>query len=266
MKTFNKIGVVIMGLVIAGLAGNAGATLTPIVQWSFENNLNDTSGTGNNGVLSSGTASYVGGAFGQGISLAVQSVDKTAASSVPTLGTDAWSMNVWFNLSATPGNLAYLAGFGEVNNSGGSGKQRGYIQFGAGYYFWGSSADLDSGVAYTANNTWNMYTMTFSGGAGGTLSMYTNGVLVATGSPGLTTVPVSQLHVGAAASNWNVPFSGRVDEYTVWTNTLTGAQISNLYSFNSTDALVAAVPEPSTILLMLVGGGAIWRWRRRQQG
>ena len=248
---------VILGLLSGTMPGFA--TLTPVVQWSFENNLNDSSGTGNNGVLSGGSPTYVSGAFGQGISLTTaQSVDKLSASSLPTAGTAAWSENVWFNLSATPASLSYLAGFGANTNSTG-GDARGYINYGAGYYFWGNGApDVNSGVAYMTDSAWHMYTITSSGGASTTISMYLDGALVTSATRTLANPALNELHVGGT-SFWGSTWTGKADEFTVWNAALSPAQVGNLFTLD-----VADVPEPSIVLLLGLGGLFLCR-RVRQQ-
>jgi hypothetical protein len=83
--------------------------------WAFENNFNDTSGSGNHGVTS-GAPAFVAGKFGQGVSIASSTADGVhldfGAANLPLMGTSSWSMNVWANLATAPADLEYLAGWG----------------------------------------------------------------------------------------------------------------------------------------------------------
>ncbi|MEZ5301253.1 MAG: hypothetical protein R3F11_11465 [Verrucomicrobiales bacterium] len=91
----------------AGLPSLTAASL--VHSWRFEGDLSDSSPSGNAGALSAGTADYVTGRFGQGISLgAAQSVSSTAVSNLPAGAADPWSLNVWAKVASTA-RLGYLA-------------------------------------------------------------------------------------------------------------------------------------------------------------
>jgi hypothetical protein len=124
-------------------------------EWAFEDNTNDTSGSGNHGVIGSGAETYVAGAFGQAISLAAENIDGVQAAmgttaNIPTGGTASWSQNVWINLDAPLSLLTNLAGFGRLVEGppfpGVDGSRRSFLSFTGSdsndFYSWG----LDTGT------------------------------------------------------------------------------------------------------------------------
>lgn len=224
-------------------------------QWSFDNNLNDTSGSGNDGTLTGGdgTAEYIAGRFGQAYDLnSAEGVVNSAASNLPLLGnnsatmgtTDTWTMNVWLNLASTPQDLSYFAGFGNHDDFTGApehGQSRGLIDFGAGYYFWGCNCDgtqpnpdIDSGAAYIADNDWHMYSVVNDGT---NISMYTDATLVFSSPNNLVDSTFTEVAVGNP-SVWNTAARAGVDEFSIYDGVLDGTQILGL--FQSNDPFAAA--------------------------
>jgi trimeric autotransporter adhesin len=205
-------------------------------RWSFDGDFTDSSGSGNDGI---GSGSFVPGMFGQAVALVGNDaglgdgVDSDFANNLPTAAAASWAMNVWVNLSEAPGSLEYVAGFGLRNGATGNdvSKARGMIAFSGpdnnNYYFWGDANDVASDVQYSADNQWHMYTMTYSAG---TLNMYKDVTLVKAQAKALADAAPS-VHVGNP-SNWNNGFDGKLDEFAIFNDTLSIAQIGGLYIHN----------------------------------
>ncbi|MBX2852996.1 MAG: LamG domain-containing protein [Phycisphaeraceae bacterium] len=239
-------------------AGSASAA-TIVHQWSFDGNLNDSSGNGNTGVLTNvdgvtpATPVYVAGQSGQAISIAAnEGVLNNAATGLPTTAaTDSWSMNVWLKLDNPPASLNYFGGFGGNTNNVGpgfDGTARGYLNFGAGVYFWGSSRDLNSGPAYIVDGQWHMYTITYNADTSRMIT-YLDGAGVGSGDVALEDAPAN-VQIGNLANMWNSNFVGSVDEFTIWSGELAFKEV------------VSLVPEPSSLALLGLGGLVMLRRRR----
>jgi hypothetical protein len=215
---------------------------TLVHRWAFENNFNDTSGSGNHGAAS-GAPSFVSGRFGQGVAIASPSdgvhID-FGAMNLPLAGTDSWSMNVWAKLDVAPADLEYLAGFGLNDGFVGAldtGATRAFITFDVdamplprnNFFFWGGARDLDSGLEYDADGQWHMYTITYNGTA---MNMYKDAVPVfATPRTVVLANAFDEVHVGNP-SNWNSNFDGSLDEFTIFNGTLNDGHIGGLF-FNN---------------------------------
>ena len=215
---------------------------TLVNHWSFNGNLNDTSGNHNNGTLVGSGSSYVPGVFGgQGLYLSANDKNtNTSAVGLPTAGNADWSMNLWLYLTNTPISLAYIAGFGNINTSGGAynGTARGLIAYGSpnnqGIYFWGEGNDMASGVAY-ALNQWVMLTITHSGSMDIT-DIYTNGVNIFEGGESFVNIPSpynQYIQVNYSPLYATSGFNGIIDEFTLWSGVLSSNEIVDLYTSNA---------------------------------
>ncbi|MEM6330841.1 MAG: LamG-like jellyroll fold domain-containing protein [Planctomycetota bacterium] len=243
-------------------------------QWSFENNLNDTSGSGNNGVPNSlFFPTYVPGAFGQGFALGSgQGVSNLSPSNLPLGGDDRWTMNVWLNFEDPIGlgtanlGLFYYAGFGNHSTFTGTegGWSRAYIQFDltqvgtTGYHFWGTdsngiAADVPAGVPYIQDGEWHMYTLAHTGDR---IDMYIDATLVASGPTNLLDTPFNQVQIGNP-SVWNTLAEAGIDEFSIYDGYLQPRDIGRLFATNF-------VPEPGALALAGLAMSAALGLRRRQ--
>lgn len=251
---------------LLAMAANCYA-VDPIHSWAFEGNLLDSSGSGNDGTLAGGdaTADYIPGAFGFALDLnSDEGVENSAASNLPLLAADQWTMNVWLNFAQAPGALTYFAGFGNHNDFSGApehGLSRAFINFGSGYYFWGCNCDgtqpnpdVDTGTAYAADGNWHMYTVVSDGA---NLSFYTDSVLLGSAPNNLGDSTFTEVAVGNP-SVWNSAARGGIDEFAIWNTNLDQSQVNNLFRSNE------AIPEPSTIVLTCVGIALMGAYKRVQ--
>ncbi len=206
-----------------------------VVDWTFNNTLADASGNGNDGTLiGGGTATYVAGpvAGTYGISLTNQEVMNAAASNLPIAANSPWSINLWLNLGSAVPAYTWIGGFGNPAGPYAGGCERGLLSNGN-LYFWGYGADLGTSTPYYTDNSWHMYTVTYSGATGtsgsDTVSMYLDSALVASGPESFSTAAAT-VEAGSFAPTdpWNSSFTGSIADFSVWNNCLSGAQVSRL--------------------------------------
>ncbi|MEM6330840.1 MAG: LamG-like jellyroll fold domain-containing protein, partial [Planctomycetota bacterium] len=233
-------------LIASGVGVASGQTL--VHQWSFEDNFNDTSGSGNTG-SAVGAPTFIDGQFGRAVSLTgADGVENLFAANIPTLSTDSWSINLWTNFSAAPAALSYVGGFGVSDDfiAGDEGRARGFLSFGgagSNIYFWGAANDLDSGTPYPVDGDWHMQTVTYDSSSS-LISVYNDGSLLAS-SPAGTAFPFEDTFPQVQVGNPSVfgsAFVGGIDEFSVYSGALSEAQIGGLFFFNDSTQSVTVDP------------------------
>ena len=232
----------VLALIVAlGFAVSAQADPVCDVLWTFNGNtLDSSSGSLNNGTVSTGTLTYVSttingvsqqAAVFNGSGTTGTGVTNSNASNLPVLANQAWTLNMWLNLSAPITGNVFIGGFGNPN--GPTGTNRDLMAYtGATYpdkfYFWGYGADSSANAAYnySGNNTWSMFTVTSDGA--GDINMYVNDTLVQTAT-GINTLATAPNKLQAGFADWQNQYNGKMADFSVWTGSMGTAQINRLY-------------------------------------
>ncbi len=257
LRVTNSLGIAESDTITVVVNPRPPATL--VSEWKFENNLDDTSGHGNEGTAV-GSVEYVTGKYGQAIRLAPGNpVVNAAANGLPLSRTDSWSINLWMNLSEPPTSLAYLAGFGPVLDAGG-GTARGLLAFSGtdnnNIYFWGNGNDAGSPVPYPLDR-WAMITITYAADQQAA-TLFLDGQPITTAVRTLNDVPADANQISLApSSNWGIDVGGDFDEFTVWNGVLLASQISDLFDPNA---------GPVTLSIQLDGQTVLISWPATAQG
>ena len=188
-------------------------------------------GTLTNGPTWQGALGRPGG-FGS-ISAAAGSelIDGGTVAALPTGATAAFSFGFWHNTRAIV-SLAHAFGWGATlpidSTTANNGERRSVLQYVGNYYFWGESADWDTGIAW---NTGGWFRIDFTGD-GTNLRLYRNGVLAAGPqaypafaaiSPGPILAAFSR-HSGAASSP-----NMLLDDCTACDRALSASEVYALY-------------------------------------
>jgi hypothetical protein len=156
------------------------------------------------------------------------------------------------------GNSTGLTGyqFGIGDGSGQAG-----VGFNAAGQPWGPGTQSVGSLTPVPLDTWTLITATYSiEGANGVLRLYIND-----GAPAESITP--PVTVGPSAASFrismddnrmygNVPFSGSIDEVAVYDSALGAAEIARIYRS------AGAVPEPASLLLLVLGCGGLLAGRR----
>lgn len=140
-------------------------------------------GTLTNGPTWQGANGRPGGHGSLRINGSDQSAHNTAAANLPTAAAAAWTISYWHYTVAYV-SLSCDFGFGqEPSGTPSAGTIRFSLEFNNNYYFWGSSRDWDTLIAYVVGS-WT-HVAFVSDGASSTpgLTLYIDGTSRATGSP-----------------------------------------------------------------------------------
>jgi hypothetical protein len=192
----------------------------------------DSSGTGNDCTLynwPAGNSQWVTGQVGTALAFNPTSseyVDNSSANSLPTASSAPWTIAGWVNSSSFANGMV-MFGFGAIN-SGGSGNERYIIQYDNHVYFWGGSADYDTGVAFNSG-AWNFVAATYDGA---NLSMYLNGSQIgSTAAVTFSSNAAAEIDMGKAGSgqSWQTGFNGEMNDVRIYNVALSAAQVKYLY-------------------------------------
>ncbi len=237
---------------------------TIVHEWKFEDNLVDTSGSGNDGTAT-GAPGFIAGKFGQAINIGPgERVDNLAANNLPVLAGDEFSLNMWYNRDTDSISKSYMGGIGTRVNTPGT--NRSVYSFGTGgdpsngIYFYSDVQDISTGTPFITDGEWHMITVTGEAVTGGTqVNVYQDAVLIASELKTLSNLSGPQVGVGGDITALSGSYDlGGLDEFTVWSGALSLSNIEMLYANNT------LIPEPSSILLAgialtLLPARRLWR-------
>ncbi|MDA7881930.1 PEP-CTERM sorting domain-containing protein [Akkermansiaceae bacterium] len=266
--------------------GSAGATVTVgnlIAFYDFNGNANDGSGNGADASLNLGA---VISADGTGYSSAIgdSALDLgpstggtagTAANAFATVdfssatASGAMAVSFWqFDLGNGAGANFSSTSFGIVSSSGGGtrgfqahtpwGNDILYFDHG-GACCTGPNRLTDPAIGTTLLDGWHHIVLQVDNGS---KEIWVDGALVASQATGAAAIPTftGDLMMGAEPAGTNNGFGGRIDEFAVWNSVLSPDDITALAGGAGTQSIL--VPEPSSGILMLLGGLALIRRRR----
>jgi len=233
-----------------------------LARYTFDNTLNDVSGNGNNGSMSSGSPAYVTGYFSQANNFTgANYVTVPYAASFGTY--NSYTMSAWINLNAIPASGANYGIFGTRGGSSpgdtidikvtgtGSGNCKLHADIGSG------SAWLTTAADYQANfaaSTWYLVTYVVDNTAQ-LVSIYVNGTLA-------TTIPISgtplfmqtgqYLNIGNDYYQSTELMNGAIDEVCVYGRALSATEVAQLY--NGVNSGAGPLPTASPVF---VASGAV---------
>ncbi|MFA5292173.1 MAG: LamG domain-containing protein [Phycisphaerae bacterium] len=236
-----KLGYLVLSVVLVLAACSISQAATKVLEWKFEDNLNDTSGSGINGTAY-GTPVYTAGVSGQAFSAdGTNSSYKTGIDPniLPVLATDTWSTNIWVYPTVEPGNWRILWCLGAKPDAwdgfpGGTSRAI-YNSTGDGKIVFTEGPKDDSGATTTGGKyvstgipfdvgQWQMITTTYDGTQ---VKVYKNGMLVGARDIPMLNAP-GEVRVPTYPWTGLYFFIGKIDEFTVWRGTLTQQEILDL--------------------------------------
>ncbi|MFO0993534.1 MAG: VCBS domain-containing protein [Hyphomicrobiales bacterium] len=196
-----------------------------IARYTADGTTEDAVGN-NDGVLQNG-ASYASGMFGQAFSFdGVDDVFVAPSTGLPT-GNEDRTLSVWVKPDAFTSFESFLAGYGTFG-SGNSTYQLGTSGDTLFFSQWGSAVfgpDLEAGQWYNVTVT----------NVGNDVTLYLNGVVVATGELAINTPAGTDFLVGARPPGISIPglLIGEVDEIQVYDHALTPQEVQTVYNLTA---------------------------------
>ena len=259
----------------------AGANAALVAYYDYNGNANDSSGNGATGALTGGAVisadgtGYSGAAGDSSLDLGVNAggsseysastVDFSSAIANNSMSVSFWQYNVGNggggNINNTPfavlGTGAEARGFGAHTTW-----SNGILYFDHSGCCAGGAQRLTSNGALDPNliDEWHHIVLQVDNGS---KEIWLDGALLnsqETGAAAISSTLTGELFVGQQFDG-TVGFAGRIDEFAVWDSNLNPSQIAALAGGASTLS-VAAIPEPSSSLLILLSGLVIIRRRR----
>lgn len=197
-----------------------------------------------------GSPTVVTGTINQGLTFSGSSQYIDAGTS-PITGTQAFTLSAWIKPTAFDNNY-----HGALSIGGSSVGANAYIglvgttqggtanTIGGGIY----GSNYGSGVAVTS--TWSHVVLTFSGGSGGTLTLYVNGVakFTTTATPSLTS---TNIKIGRIGTDTIYDFSGGIDDARLYNRALSAAEVKALYGMRgSTVVTIGELYYPKVTALL----------------
>ena len=249
-----------VGLVIS-LACTLPSGAALVLHLGFDGNTDDLSGTGNTASLINGADYSSDSPFSGGQSLAVQNggaAENQGAmvTSNASLGANPFTLAYWIKPTSTQGNAgleritsrggdAFETAFGDANAVGGTTSVLGVSLS----YYQGTWNVTNVGVPL---NEWSHIAWVNSSDAGDGMELFVNGTSAFTGPGADATRPGTDFMNIGTRHNDVEGFEGLIDDVRLYDTALDAAEIGRL-----------AVPEPSSVCLMLIGlAGFVLRRQR----
>lgn len=267
MSRRNAVNVVLAAVVFTGLSwgGQARASLIDNMEghWQFDDSANrGNDSTANDRDLTVvGNPSFPQGLFGQALDL---TKDNTKYVVRPTddaafdFGGGNFTIQIWANFHDTSGEQTIIEKF-----TGDSGPGWTLTKPGDSFQFFAPNLAVVSGPAGVTAGVWHQLVLRRDGTV---LEMLVDGnaVFSVVLGPGAVAVDVNApLLIGRrnAGDSRDFSMNAKIDEVAIWSRAVTDAELDTLFLLGKA---AAAIPEPTSIFLLVAGATALLRRRRRR--
>jgi hypothetical protein len=201
----------------------------------FSNTAFDSSGQGNNGILTnmSTSSSRVPGKIGQALRFNGVNSYIDMGNTGDRTGTAPYTLSVWVKLSTTPPSAYSIMNRGDaISPSNTKTEYLLYVDTDRSFHLQrhtASAASLDIGSSPQLLNRWYFVTATYDGN---NAALYVDGVNVANGVDTTSITGTNKLAIGAAdqgSSSRVYFFNGLIDEVRIYNQVLSATEVATLY-------------------------------------
>jgi len=251
------------------ISGTAQAAwVTDLVSyWDFDNTLADdpTYGSANDGSMSGGTATYLGGKFGNAIDLPGGTIDDHVI--IPEDDNDfdfagkgnGLTISAWIKVEAFDAQWQALVAKGESdryriarysNNNN------------MGYAGCGNGSDIE--VSLNVNDGQWHHVVAVTESSGDAARLYVDGstnVATISSQAGLGDNDAT-LRIGFNPESGGRGWNGLIDDVAIWGRPLTANEVDTIYNGGTGQSIGVLVPEPATMALLALGLPVMIRRRR----
>jgi hypothetical protein len=259
--------VAMIALFAAG-PGKAGAG-SLLAYYPFDGNGADASGNGYNLSLFGGVG-FASGLFGEALDLHhnnAQYAARSVSNSAFNFGSNNFTVSIWVNFNNTSGEQTLIE---KWDGAGGPGwtltkPSDNSLRFATSF---APDGVLNSTSLSITTGTWNDVVVRRDGS---TWTMDFDGQVVATATSTDAIAAASDpLLIGRrdAADGRDFSVNGRLDEAAIWNVALSDAQVTTLWNGGigtPANLVISSVPEPSSVVLLLMGLAGAARVRRGQR-
>ena len=222
---------------------------TPTLYWTFSSLADVTKeGASNTNCTLNGNATYTAdGKFGGGLLLDGNgdfiSCESSTLTNLP-IGNSHYTISVWVKSAVLQERGGYIGwgGYGSSNRVNAFRTNNDGIQ----NYWWGNDL-IHNSRALNLLDQWHHAVVNYNGTI---RTIYFDGVLLKTDTPGTPNSTASNFAIGRTAPDYNEFFNGRLDDLSIWNRALTLDEITYLYNSG-----IPNTPAAPTSLVATAGDG-----------
>ena len=221
----------------------------PTLYWTFSSLADVTKESASNTSCTlNGNATYTAnGKFGGGLLLDGSGDFVSCGSSTLTnlpIGNSNYTISLWVKSAALQNNGGYI-GWGEYGSGNRVNAFRTNMD-GIQNYWWGNDL-IHNSYALNLLNQWHHAVVNYNGT---TRTIYFDGALLKTDTPGTPNSTTSNFAIGRTATMYNEFFNGTLDDLSIWNRALTVDEITYLYNSG-----IPNTPAAPTSLIATAGDG-----------
>lgn len=247
-------------LVAFSVPASAAITTDMVAYWNFDNQLDDQF-SNNHGSSVNSTLTYTASkaGFSQAVSLPGGDWISVANESNFDFLTGDYAISTWIQVNAFTADWQAVAAKGDdaswrlARNTGST--QMNFV-----------SGNFQSGTATSTNAidlSDGLWHHVVAQRAGDQVEIYVDGVMNSVTNASARANNAHALLIGNNPDRLGRAWNGQIDDMAIWSRALAGAEIASLFNNGDGNIVPDAIPEPTGMALLVLGGSLLMRRRRR---